>query len=98
MCGEGMAQRMRRCRFDDTRVAHRLFHGALYAFFVHMMTARHAGTWIDRKFGGGKDVLPAPLARGCRPLRIPETQKRVSGILRGAAQLAARYASQAHRK
>ena len=64
VCGEAVAQGVGRRRFRQTRIAHRLLDGPLYAFFVGVMAAGDAGAGIDRQLPGREHVLPAPLALG----------------------------------
>lgn len=48
MRGKRMTKRMRRCGFDDSRIAHRLADGALDRLVLHVMPAHHTRTRINR--------------------------------------------------
>lgn len=65
MSGEGVAQSVRRGGLGEIGIAHRLFHRALHAFFIHMMAARLAGARINRQTLRREHILPAPIAPGC---------------------------------
>src|SRR5947209_3509692 len=48
----------------NTSRANGMFDCVLQVFFRDMMAASLAIAPVDRKFGGRKDVLPTPVARG----------------------------------
>jgi hypothetical protein len=64
MGGEAMAQGMTAPSLDDFGGAYSPFHGILQRLLVEVVAAFFAGSWIDRSFPRGEDVLPPPLAAG----------------------------------
>ncbi len=57
-----MAQSVRCGGFSQLSIAHRLFHRALHALFIHMMAAGIAGARINRQIPGRENILMKLLA------------------------------------